>query len=321
MKDGIFNDISIEDYHADREYDSATTLKWAKKSLAEYAHMRSIQSQQPTKRHLDFGNCFELALLNPVSFAEKVGIAETEMWTAHANNEELKKSGKAFDKVRSSGSFQKAQKEFLAANTGKYIINDTGEQSYETITRMLESIYKDATIQQLIKGVEYQLSLFWHDDQTGLGLKTRPDFCKRKRNVLVNVKTIDDGSPASFSKELAKWDYPFQAAVEIRGAVASGLMPSVDNYFWLVCEKKPPYNATIYEFGRGDIDAMDIELDYVLGKLKKAKTTNVWPGYTEFSDNKYGILTAQLPGWYKTPVNPMQSDEAIKEYNRKASNI
>lgn len=294
MTDGIFDNISIEAYHADREYDSSTTIRWAKQSLAHYAYMRNLK--QEDKPHFSFGNAFELALLDRVAFSNSVAIAESEMWMAKARNE---KPDTDEENLRRTGIYQKEKRAFEAQVAGRYQINDTGRHSYECIERMLESCMKDATIQRLISGIEYQLSLFWHDDQTGLGLKTRPDISKRKNNVIVNVKTIEDGSPQAWSRELVKYDYPIQACIEMSGAVATGLMASVDNYFWLVCEKNEPYNATIYEFDQKDIPMCMDRLEYQLNKLAKAKKENLFPGYTQEADNAHGILTAEIPLWYR----------------------
>src|SRR5574343_1362278 len=107
---------------------------------------------------------------------------------------------------------------------------------------MLSSCYQDKVIQGLISNTEYQLSLFWTDEQSGVRLKTRPDICKRKKNVIVNLKTTLDGSPEAFSKDINKYDYALQACIEWRGCVASGIMPTVDNYVWLVVEKVAPFN-------------------------------------------------------------------------------
>ncbi len=154
-------------------------------------------------------------------------------------------------------------------------------------------------IQRLINGTQYQLSLFWTDPTTGLKLKTRPDICQVKKNVVVNVKTCLDGSPAAFSKDLGKYDYPMQACIEILGCMATGLMESVDNYFWLVVEKRKPFNATIYEFAKEDMLSEMDRVSYLLEKIKKAEETGLYPGYGENADNEYGILTAQIPLWYK----------------------
>jgi hypothetical protein len=294
IEDGIHTDVTIEEYHENRTHVSATTLKYARQSLRHFKWFRDGKITVENKPHLSFGNAFELALLAPEEYLQKVAVVPDGDFI-----ETVKAAQPEITSPRSTKRYKTLHEEFVTANTGKYLIRESGPESFECIEEMLSSCYQDKIIQGLIKNTEYQLSLFWTDPETGIKLKTRPDFCKRKKNVIVNVKTTTDGSPAEFSKQLAKWSYPLQATIEIRGAIATGLMDQVDNYFWLVVEKEPPFNACIYEFGTDDRNANDLELSYILGRLQTAEKQNMWPGYTEHSLNEYGILTAAIPAWYK----------------------
>jgi hypothetical protein len=298
IPDGIHTDISIGDYHANRTHVSATSLKQSKRSLKQFDwHRRGIMPKSDGN-HFSFGNAFELALLDKKGFENEVAIMQDEYWIALANEEYMKEKGKTYSNPRQSARYQAEKSRFIAANDDKYIITDKGDQSFECIEHMLTSCYSDSTIQKLIEGTEYQLSLFWTDPETGLKLKTRPDICKRKKNVIVNLKTAVDGSPSQFSRDLAKYDYPLQACLEIKGCIETGLMEQVDNYFWLVVEKEAPYNATIYEFQKSDIQSTNMELEYYITKIKQAQDKNLWPGYSDQADNKHGILTAKIPSWY-----------------------
>lgn len=293
MTDGIYTDISIEDYHANKTHVSATVIKCAKESLKHYDWYRSGKLEQQKKSHFDFGNAFELALLSPDEYLQKVAVMPENDWL-----EEIKADNPEVKTWRNTSIYKLRYSEWMAANAGKYIINETGNESFETIEEMLSSCYRDKVIQALIKNTEYQLSLFWTDPETGVKLKTRPDICKRKKNVVVNLKTTLDGSPQAFSKDLNKYDYPLQAVIEMRGCLATGVMDKIDKYFWLVVEKVPPFNATIYEFAETDIMACMDNLDFLLHKIKKAQDQNMWPGYSDRADNEHGILTAKIPLWY-----------------------
>ena len=77
-------------------------------------------------------------------------------------------------------------------------------------------------------------------------------------------------------------------------------METVDNYFWLVVEKEPPFNATIYEFSKSDIEWAFDELDFILHKIARAREEDKYPGYTDRADNVHGILTAEIPLYYKS---------------------
>lgn len=293
IANGIHTDISISEYHENKTHISATGIKMAKKSLALWKWAQT--HPQERKLHFDFGNSFEIALLDKDNFEKFVAIAQTQEWVKMALHEKP-----TLTVPKSSKHYKTREEDFLVENEGKYIIPDFGPQSFEYIAYMLESCHRDAVIQKLIKGTEYQLSLFWNDQSTGMGLKTRPDICKRKKNVIVNLKTTTDGSPSAFSRELANYEYPLQGAIEIRGCIETGLMEQVDNYFWLVVEKEPPFNATLYEFDPSDQRYSLDELDYLLNKIQSAREEDKYPGYGDRASNEYGILTAQIPMYYKT---------------------
>ena len=288
---GVYTDISIEDYHNEHEYISASRLKLAKKSLKLFKMSMDGKLHQERKAHFDFGNAFELALLDPDNFDTKVA-NEVDILNEIYEKKPDTKSPRATTMYR----------DWMDSQDGKYVIHSIGDQSFETIRYMLESCYQDETIQRLIKNVEYQYSIYFKDRVTGLNLKTRPDICKSKKNVIVDVKTALDGSPEQFARDCANNDYPLQACMQIDGALQSGFMSSVDNYFWLVCEKEPPYSATLYEFAKDDIQWCMDSYNYVKGIVARAIEENKFPSYSQRADNQKGILTLNLPLYYKNQL-------------------
>lgn len=293
MENGIYTDISIQDYHDNKTHISATQIKYAKTSLKHFDWYCSGKLPKPKGSHFGFGNAFELALLSQEEYLKSVAVLPDQQWV-----DEAMTIDEALKVPRNSSHYQQNKKNFLQTVGSKYIINDAGDESFDAIEEMLSSCFEDSVIQALIKNTEYQLSVFWTDEETGLNLKTRPDICKRNKNVIVNVKTILDGSPSSFSKELVNYDYPMQACIEIMGCEASGLM-QVDTYFWLVVEKVAPFNATIYEFTESDRKACMDSTKYHLHKIAKGREQNKFPGYTQEADNEHGILKATLLSYYK----------------------
>lgn len=282
MKDGIFDNISIEDYHGDKEYFSASGLKLAKKSLKMFKLFIDGKLDNEKKSHFDFGNAFELALLDRKNFANII---------VYDPNNRPDQSKGITSKIN-----QEWKKNLF--DTERYVINAEGKESMHVIFEMLESCYADAVISKLIKNIEYQYSIFW-TDESGLKLKTRPDICKSKKNIIVDVKTTIDGSPEKFSKDMSNYDYPFQAVMQMDGAVKSGFMDKVDVYYWLVVEKEPPYSATLYEFNPEDIRWVYDEYQYVLNCVNEALSKDHFPSYSYRADNKYGILRANIPLWYR----------------------
>lgn len=289
FKDGIYDNINIDDYHNDREYLSASSLKEAVKSSA---HLRYYldEPEHERKLHLDFGNAFELALMDVMN-----NVNEFDKYCAIFKESEKPNPNQTF----SQSDNKKWKESFFTENNGKYIIPETGTDSMSIMEKMLESCWKDATIQGLLKNTDYQKTIFWTDKETGLKLKTRPDLCKVNKSVIIDLKTTKDASPESFPKDAAKYNYPLQATMQIEGAEQSGLINHVDAYYWIAIEKTAPYNAQIYHFPREDWEWSKLMFKNVLAKVKKAMDSNKWLGYSERSNGSHGILDLELPMWYK----------------------
>lgn len=295
IKNGIHTDISIEDYHENETHKSASDLKLSKDSLAAlHYHMLGLKEEE-RKDYFDFGNAFELALMNKDEFEKKVAVMPTEKWIEGALKEKPELTSPTASKY-----YRTKKEDFIEANKDKYIIRDVGDESFDTIEKMLQGCYKDKVIQALIKNAETQTTIFWEDETTGLKLKTRPDISKGKQMVMLDVKALVKGNPQSVSRAIANNDYPLQASLQIKGVLESGFMERVDAYFWLICEKTAPFNATLYEFSPDDRKWCADDLAYEIGKVARAIDQDHFPGYSQEADNKYGILTANIPLWYRS---------------------
>jgi len=285
FKDGIYDNVNIHEYHADKEYISSSALKEAQKSLAHFDFYYSKPSER--KSHFDFGNCFELALMDAIN-----GTNEFDKFVTIFDEQQRPEQ----EKTMASG--KNKEWKITIFDTDKYIITKTGDESLETMQLMLESCIKDSVINALIKNTDYQKSIFWTDKQTGLKMKTRPDVCKMNKKVIVDIKSTKDASPEKFAKDAANYSYPLQAITQINGCIDSGLMIP-EKYFWLAVEKTAPFNAQLYEFKNEDWQLMQDRYEYHLGLIKMAREENKFPGYTQRADNQHGILELELPMWFK----------------------
>lgn len=92
---------------------------------------------------------------------------------------------------------------------------------------------------------ESELSLFWQDEETGVWLKCRPDFLPYDCKNIPDFKTADTANPAVFPSNFLKYGYHIQSAMYQMGIKAVCNI-DVDNFFFLVQEKEPPYITQIY---------------------------------------------------------------------------
>jgi hypothetical protein len=286
IPEGIHLDMSIEDYHNDKEFVSASSVKESIKSLAHFNLQRNKKSER--KSHFDFGNIFEIALLDWINgtlhFKDKVHIFDVE-------------DRPEKDKGITSNINQAWKKGIL--NGSKYVISSTGDESMETLLEMMRACARDSTIQTLLRNTTYQESYFWTCPETGVKLKSRPDLRKNGKGVIIDVKTALDGSPKEFAKQCANLEYPVQAVMQMKGAIQSGAINKMEKYYWLVVEKRAPFNATVYEFNVEDWQFVTDKLNYYLTLIKQAMEESKFVGYSQQADNKYGILTLELPMFYR----------------------
>ncbi len=288
IAEGVHQNITILDYHADKDYLSASVIKEANKSLKHMKWYLDNHEQSERKSHFDFGNAFEIALMDLMN-----GTKEFES-SVNVFDDSLRPFPDKDFKTKEN----KAWKDKFFEYNG-YIINKKGKESYDTIGNMLASCWEDSTIQGLLKNTNYQSSCFWVDKKTGIRLKSRPDVCNVNKTVLIDIKTTVDASPEGFARDVANYGYDLQAMMQINGVIETGMFSEVKNYYWLAVEKEAPYNAQLYNFDTSEWDSTQMILDYLLGLIKKAKETNKWVGYSQRASNQYGILDINLPLWHK----------------------
>lgn len=295
MNLGVHEAVPIDLYHKDRRIISSTGLKLAKKSSRHLAYY--ITHDQEQKSALDFGNAFETALLDKVN-----GTKEFDKTCVIYDPEQRPEQSKGI-----TSKINQAWKAEVF-NCGKYVIKAKGEtESLEALGQMVDSVMAEPLIAELLTVVDYQKSFIWKDPKTGVKCKTRPDIAIKNKRVMVDIKTTKDASPRGFARECANFDYPLQAITQIEGAIRTGYLEEVDEYFWLAIEKSPPYNAVLFRLQEEDRewlrDQFELYLNrcaQVLEDLKKHGDIYAFcNGYNENADNKYGVLDLDLPLFYK----------------------
>lgn len=305
----IVKDMDIEKYHENKMILSSTGLKELKKSTRHF--IQYLTTEQEKKTHFDFGNAFELAIMDKVS-GTKLFDKHVSVFRDHELYNKVLSDRPDLKNVRACKEYKDEKESFYSQHEDKYIILDKGEkESLEALNEMVDSCIKDKTIKRLLSNTEYQNSFFWKHP-SGVLCKTRPDFNKIKKNVIVDLKTMIDASPEAASRQAAKLEYFLQAVMQCDGAVRSGAMPRVDNYFWLAVEKEPPYNAVIYEYSEYDRDYMTEYYDHLMERaaksfelIKKLEKNEIdfIMGYGETAENEYGILQMEIPLYYKIRHN------------------
>lgn len=255
---------------------SSSALKEAKKSTRDFLYYYT--KPKTTAKHFDFGNALELYMIDKVEFYNKVAIMD-----------ETKRPEPTKDYRTKTNQEWKAQ--FYAENENKYIIAATGPDSFEVIQE-LEKIAQMHPAYDLLLGKNYQDPFEWVCPITGFPRYARTDLFSAEDGIIIDIKT--DGKD-DFERACTNNDYFIQAFDQIEGALHSGKMSVVNEYYWFVFTKTAPYFVDVYKFDFEE--ALRVEESYysTLRRLKSDLESDpegiVW--------HQAPVAKIRIPNYYK----------------------
>ena len=277
----VREDEPIDIYHSNYDYLSSTALKHGLRSMRELRWFLDGKLPRKESDAFEIGKAFELALLEH----EKV---ESEIAVLNEDNRPEPTKTMA-SKLNSSW-----KKQFELDNEEKIIIS---KDNWGMIEQMVRGVAENTTLDSMIGLCSSQVSIYWQDEETGVKLKTRPDLVLPEAGLVIDIKTAPDGSPSGFGRQVQNFSYWLQAIMQIDGLERAGMIdtshPENFNYFWLVSEKQPPYNATLYEFDKLSLSQKYAEYRALLDKVMLAQKTDHWGGY-ENPLHKYGVVDLKV---------------------------
>jgi exodeoxyribonuclease VIII len=250
--------ISNADYHADPAI-SASQLKTVMQSPYHYwsRYLDPDRVAMVPTAAMRLGSLVHCAVLEPDELSKRYQLAP----------DRRTKEGKA------------AVIEMAAAG-----IEAVSETDLAQALQMADAVRSNSTAALLLSNGAAEQS-FWFDDiPTRMRCKCRPDWLSADGATIVDLKTCQDASPASFAKAVANFGYQIQAAHYLAGTLAT-------RFIFVAVEKTAPYAIGVYELDTEALIHGSIARHNALQILQDCKAVNGYPGYTD------GIQTLQLPGW------------------------
>jgi len=272
ITEGVYTDLSSEDYHADKESISRSALMDFDKSAYTYwaKHLNPDRPKKDATDAMILGSAFHTLILEPNKFGNIYAVMPEKKLLRDVGREEYDLNESRINAIKQN----------LAKNT---IISLT---DYNNLIAMKERLKSKDNAMSLIEDAPIENSFFWRDEHSGLLLKARPDILHD--NMIVDLKTCSDASPRAFQAEMVKYGYHIQGAM-IRDAVERLEGRRINKFINICVETKYPYNTAIYIIDEFALDEGHMKYKQLCVDLKNAKHDNV------FSD--YGIQTISLPKW------------------------
>lgn len=176
---------------------------------------------------------------------------------------------------------------FVAENAGKAILSD---EDYQKCLAIRDAVHLHPVIGPLMQGGVSEQSVYAIDSETGELVKCQID--KLLSNLIVDVKSTLDASPAGFGKSAANYRYPHQTAW-YQDVMDEAFGEHPDYWAFLAIEKEPPFAMGLY-YPDPDQVRMAREAnrrDFL--RIVEHKRSGHWPDYATEA------LPLAMPGWWK----------------------
>lgn len=234
---------------------------------------------------------------------EEGGTATPAHWWAHScynQNREPEKSTKAFDVGRAAHALVLGEPQFakyfavlpfdsLRTNEAKAWAEKTEAEGktviraadLEMIERMAAAVKRSPQVGQAFKAGRPEMSLIWRDEQTGIWVKSRPDWLPDDpaARLILDFKAHADIEPAKFARDAFAFNYHLQAAMQ-RQAVREVMGVEPIGVGHVVQEKEPPFLTELRMFRPTALDYGQRLFRRALARFAQCWNEKKWPGYT-----------------------------------------
>lgn len=267
---GIYDDIPIEAYHGREICPGHSVSKTGIKDLLDcplvYWSSSYLNPDRapPRTDPLRFGAAIHMALTHPVDFAAKV-----KSWPRFIAKNEMER---AAHEAR-----------------GGIVLRDS---ELQPINDMIFALRQDKAAMELLSHPGYvEQTIAWKDEETGIWLRTRPDFRAANERYVMDYKTAASADPATAWRQVFNLYYHVQAAMLSDGLHATtGRRPR--SVIYLFQSKTAPYPTSMINISESAMQVGRMLIKKALRRLRKCLDDGHFPSYTP-----NGPISLEMPGW------------------------
>ena len=257
---------------------NVSSLKEFSRSPLHYRYAKD--NPKPTTAAMSLGTAAHCATLEP----DRIG-AEFAAWAS-------RRAGKEWEAFKAEA--EASGRTVLAADE-----LDTALDIAEAVRGCLDAMV------YLANG-HAEVSMAWHDAETGTACKGRVDWLTTLDgcDVVVGLKTTRDLRPRKFAAQAADLCYHWQWSFYADGFERiTGRKPLVVE---IVVESAAPHAVAVYRIPEHVLERGRQEYRDALEQLARCEASGVWPGPV------VGEVEFDLPGWaYPEDENDIILDEAV----------
>lgn len=177
--------------------------------------------------------------------------------------------------------------EFNKAAEGKTVLT---ADNFRICMDIRDAVHSHPVASGLICDGKAEQSVYAVDGETGETVKCRIDYLTA--DMIIDLKSTEDASPAAFGKSAAKYRYPVQQAW-YQDVLDSAFGEHPPYWIFLAVEKTPPYAIGIYYLEPEDVTRGRIAARRDLLTIASCRRANAWPDYGT------DARPLPIPGWAK----------------------
>ncbi len=243
-------DISIEEYHSLPGL-SSSSMKMLLECPYKYWYYYIEKKKNFSTKSMEFGSLVHKYLTEKENFYSKYFVAPT------------------IDKRK------KEYKDVLKENEGKQVIFENDIKCLQLIEAQIKKEKYSSII--LGKG-EKEKSIFWEDSETGVLLKSRPDFFNDE--FVIDIKTSACASSKYFLNSIYKYKYNMQAALQLEAfSEISGYYHT--KYIYIVIESVEPYVVSTFVLDDAIIKKGINDYRLAIDKYIECQIKDSWHSYVD----------------------------------------
>lgn len=283
MEIGVYKNQSNAEYHSGAGI-SKSGLTLVGKSPLHYwsAYIDPDREKREETPAMKLGTAIHSAVLEPDLFASDYVVVPSDA-PRKPTSVQLNAKKPSDDTIAAIEWWQG----FNSQNADRTIISG---DDYQTCTAIQRQVRRHPAAIALLGTGEAETSVYWQDEETGVLCKCRPDWMNYQANVIVDVKSAEDASPAAFQRSISNYEYHVQAAWYLDGVkAATGHAPKA--FIFAVFEKSRPHASAFYY---ADQDMLEIGRKIYRERLAiyaQCLASNRWPGYPDL------LQAISLPVW------------------------
>ena len=277
---GIVRGMSFEDYLA-VDAMSQSGMKTLARSAWHYRHRQPVK---PTRRMFT-GTLAHCALLEPDALAARYVVAPD-----NAPRRPTAAQWAAKKPSLDSAAAMAWWADFNARASGREVVT---HEEFTITQQQLQAVLAVPELEALLRQGEAEVSVFWIDAETGIYCKARPDFVHALpdgRDILLDLKTTADESPAGFARIAANLGYYRQDA-HYRAGWQAATGREVAAFLFAAVSAAPPVLAVPYLLDDEALELGERERRRLLARYADSLRTDAWPAYGA------GVQMLSLPAW------------------------